>query len=100
MNETVTIRSCSAHDAETIMSLGIRTFRDTFDEANTPENMMQYINKTFTLRKIREELQEPGSVFFLAEKDEEAVGYARVRVSKKPKDWMDIHPGNRAALFR
>jgi ribosomal protein S18 acetylase RimI-like enzyme len=85
MNETVTIRSCSAHDAETIMSLGIRTFRDTFDEANTPENMMQYINKTFTLRKIREELQEPGSVFFLAEKDEEAVGYARVRVSKKPE---------------
>jgi ribosomal protein S18 acetylase RimI-like enzyme len=86
MNETVTIRSCSLHDAEAILSLGIRTFRDTFDEMNTPENMMLYINSTFTIRKIREELKEPGSVFFLAEQDKEAVGYARVRSSKKPKE--------------
>jgi ribosomal protein S18 acetylase RimI-like enzyme len=84
MNETVTIRSCSLHDAEVIVSLGIRTFRDTFDEMNSPQNMMLYINSTFTIRKIKEELQEPGSVFFLAEQDNEAVGYARVRSSKTP----------------
>mgnify|MGYP000011634770 CR=1 FL=1 len=85
MNETVTIRSCSLNDAQTILSMGIRTFRDTFDDMNTPENMMLYINKTFTLRKIKEEIKEPGSLFFIAEKDEEAVGYARVRTSKKPE---------------
>jgi diamine N-acetyltransferase len=85
MDETVTLRSCSLHDAETIVSLGIKTFRDTFDEMNTPENMMLYINKTFTLRRVKEEIQEPGSVFFLAEKDGEPIGYARVRASAKPE---------------
>jgi diamine N-acetyltransferase len=84
MNEVVTIRSCSLADAETIVSLGIRTFRDTFDEMNTPENMMSYINTTFTLRRIREEIQESGSVFFVAEKNQVAVGYARVRSSENP----------------
>jgi diamine N-acetyltransferase len=90
MNESVTIRSCSLHDAEALVSLGIRTFRDTFDEMNTPENMMLYLNKTFTLKRIREEIQEAGSVFFIAQKKEEAVGYARLRVSEKPKG-MEAH---------
>jgi diamine N-acetyltransferase len=84
MDESVTIRSCSLHDAEAILSLGIRTFRDTFDEMNTPENMMLYLNKTFTLKRIREEIQEPGSIFFIAEKDGDAVGYARLRTFEKP----------------
>jgi diamine N-acetyltransferase len=49
---------------------------------NTPENMMMYINEKFTIRKIREEMEEPGSLFFLAEKDHRAIGYARVRSSQ------------------
>jgi diamine N-acetyltransferase len=86
MNESISIRSCTLHDAEAIVSLGIRTFRDTFDEMNTPENMMLYLNKTFTLKRIKEEIQEPGSIFFIAEKDGEAIGYARLRIgSEKPE---------------
>jgi ribosomal protein S18 acetylase RimI-like enzyme len=84
MNESVSIRNCSAEDADAIVSLGIRTFRDTFDEMNTPENMMLYLNSTFTLRKIKEEITEPGAVFFLAEKHKKAIGYAHMRVSEKP----------------
>ena len=73
-------------DADAIVSLGIRTFRDTFDESNTPENMLLYINSTFTLKKVKAELREPGSVFFLAEKDDDPVGYARVRTSHTPDE--------------
>lgn len=86
MNESISIRSCSLQDAEAILSIGIRTFRDTFDEMNKPENMMLYINKNFTLKRIKEEIQEPGSVFFIAEKKNEAVGYARIRTSKTPDE--------------
>jgi GNAT superfamily N-acetyltransferase len=52
---------------------------------NTPENMMLYLNQNFTLKRIKEEIQEPNAVFFIAEKDEEAIGYARVRKSERPK---------------
>ena len=86
MDEKINVRSCSLHDAPSLVSLGIRTFRDTFDEVNTAENMMLYINKSFTLQKVKAEIQEPGSVFFLAERNNEAIGYARVRRSEKPKE--------------
>lgn len=84
MDKTVTIRSCSLKDAEALVSIGIRTFRDTFDEMNTPENMMLYLNETFTIKKIRAELQEPGSAYFLAESGDTTIGYARLRTGEIP----------------
>jgi len=86
MEELITVRSCSAQDANTLMSLGIRTFRDTFDDVNTPENMMLYINKAFTIRKILEELEEPRSIFFLAEVEDQPIGYARMRNVSVPEE--------------
>lgn len=85
VDESISIRSCALPDAEAIVSLGIRTFRDTFDEMNTPENMMLYINKTFTLKKIKEEIKERGSIFFIVEKDDDPIGYARLRTSHTPE---------------
>lgn len=84
MDESITIRTASLEDAQAIVSLGIRTFRDTFDDVNTPENMMRYLNQTFTVKKISEEIREPGSLFLLAERGEEIIGYARVRNSQTP----------------
>jgi diamine N-acetyltransferase len=86
MDESITIRTASLEDAQAIVSLGIRTFRDTFDDVNTPENMMQYLNKTFTVKRISEEIQEPGSLFLLAEQDAEIIGYARVRNAESPSE--------------
>jgi diamine N-acetyltransferase len=84
MDESITIRVASLDDVEAIVSLGIRTFRDTFDEVNTPENMMRYLNETFTLKRIGEEILEPDSAFFLAEQESTIIGYARVRYADKP----------------
>lgn len=86
MSHSITIRSCSLSDAEALVSIGIKTFRETFDEMNTPENMMRYLNDTFTLRKIRAELQEPGATYFLAEEKDSPIGYARLRTGEKPAD--------------
>ena len=85
MDSSITIRTCSLHDAERIVSLGIKTFRDTFDEFNSPEDMMLYLNSTFTKKRIQKEIAELGSVFFMAEIESNAVGYARVRNSDVPE---------------
>lgn len=89
MKDEITIRNCTKKDAEKILALAIRTFRDTFDESNTPENMMLYITGQLTLPKIKEALEEKGSVFFLAEKAGQAVGYARVRQSPLPEGFSE-----------
>lgn len=84
MNEGISVRTCNQQDIDTLVSLAIKTFRDTFDEFNTPGNMLLYINKTFTRKNIEQEMKEPGTVFFLAFDSRRAAGYAKIRTSEKP----------------
>lgn len=84
MNEGISVRTCNQKDVEALVALGIKTFRDTFDEYNTPENMIHYINDTFTRKIIEHEMKQPGTVFFLAFDGRKAAGYAKVRSSHTP----------------
>jgi diamine N-acetyltransferase len=86
MDDSITIRTCTLHDTDKIISLGIRTFRDTFDEFNSTEDMMLYLTETFNKKRIQKEIAELGSVFFMAEIDGDAIGYARVRTSPIPRE--------------
>lgn len=85
MNEGISVRTCTHSDVDALVSLGIKTFRDTFDEFNTPESMILYINKTFTKKTIEREMKEPGTVFFLAFDGRKAAGYAKIRASENPE---------------
>jgi diamine N-acetyltransferase len=80
----ITIRPCSQADVDTLVWLGIKTFRETFDAVNTAENMNLYLQTTFHTTKILDEMKERGSCFFLAEEDGQPVGFAKVRDSKTP----------------
>jgi diamine N-acetyltransferase len=89
MNEGISVRTCNQKDIDTLVSLGIKTFRDTFDEHNTPENMILYINKTFTRKIMESEMKQPGTVFFLALDGRQAVGYAKIKISPAPAKLSD-----------
>ena len=82
--EQVQIRKCTVNDVEAIVELGIHTFRDTFQEVNTEKDMDLYVNNTFTPAKIKEELEDKDSLFFLAEESGDIVGYAKVKTIAKP----------------
>ena len=84
MNEGISVRTCTAKDIDVLLALSIKTFRDTFDEFNSPENMIRYINGTFTKKIIEHEMKQPGTVFFLAVDDRRAAGYAKIRTSHPP----------------
>lgn len=90
MNEGISVRTCNDKDIDTLVALGIKTFRDTFDDFNTPENMMRYINKTFTKKAVQEEMKEPGTVYFLALDGRTPVGYAKMRASQNPQGLDDV----------
>jgi ribosomal protein S18 acetylase RimI-like enzyme len=89
-SNTVTIRTCSLQDADVLMSLGIQTFRETFEEVNTRENMKVYLETNFTKARLSNELSEAGAVFFIAEINGEPAGFSKVIASKKPAD-LDGH---------
>lgn len=77
-NPTPNVRRASSEDAELLADLGARTFVETFAEENTPEDMAAYLAVSFSRERLTAELTDPLSIFFIAEVDGGAAGYAKI----------------------
>ena len=77
-NSTLSIRRARVEDANLLAELGAQTFAETFTEDNTPEDMAAYLTASFNHEKLTEELTDPLSIFFIAEVDGNAAGYAKM----------------------
>lgn len=80
---TIQIRRATLNDKAALRILGINTFKDTFAEHNTAENMEQYIATAFSDAQLEKELKDKNQLFFLAEDGDRIAGYAKVREGKK-----------------
>ncbi len=80
----INVRYGNANDTSLLAELGARTFRDTFGPENTPENMAAYLAASFSPEKQAAELGDPSSVFLIAEVNDVAVGFARLKESQPP----------------
>lgn len=77
MNQVI-ISEASLNELETIQQLGRETFSETFAQSNTTADMKRYLEENFNEHKVRTELSNPDSIFFIAWEDEKAVGYLKV----------------------
>lgn len=77
-NSNLDIRHARIEDARLLAELGAQTFAETFTEENTPEDMAAYLADSFSLEKLTAELTDPLSIFFIAEVDGHAAGYAKL----------------------
>ncbi len=75
---TLEIRRAANDDASLLAELGAQTFLETFVDTTTPEDMAAYLAAAFTTEKLTEELNDPLSIFFIADADGEAAGYAKI----------------------
>lgn len=64
-----------------LCSLGLETFNESFAKFNHPDDMLAYTSLAFHPTQVETELNEPGSLFFLAYVNDEIAGYARLRLS-------------------
>ena len=72
------IRRADIADVHLLAGLGARTFSETFGPDNTPDDMAAYIATSFSPAQLESELLDSRSVFFVAEIDGAAVGYAKL----------------------
>jgi GNAT superfamily N-acetyltransferase len=77
-NPNPNIRRARIEDANLLVELGAQTFAETFSEENAPENMAAYLAASFNLETLTAELTDPLSIFFIAEVDGRAAGYAKL----------------------
>jgi ribosomal protein S18 acetylase RimI-like enzyme len=79
--ESLVTRVATAADAGLIAELSRATFYETFAPQNTPKNMEKFMNEQFSHERLMKEVTEEENIFFIAEINNEAVGYARLRDS-------------------
>ena len=72
------IRKLNIDDLETLRNLSIQTFRETFSEVNTKEDMQKYLDENLSEEKLKSELENPNSEFYFAENDNQILGYLKL----------------------
>lgn len=74
------IRRATAADAATLAAFAIRTFTDTFGAMNWPEDIADYLEKTYGEAYQRREIADPRIITLLAEQDHQLVAFAQLRI--------------------
>lgn len=77
----VTLRPTVAADIPALQRLAIDTQVDTFGAYNTEANMKAYLDQAYNQPSLHRELEEPGSVNYLAFLDDQLAGFMRLRIS-------------------
>ena len=100
MFERPLIRIATSADAEQLGALAARTFRDTFADDNSTDNMDAYVRDSFSLDRVRDELADDANTFLLAfvEGKELPGGYAKLRTGDLPAEFRTVIPGKRLVV--
>lgn len=77
MNKNITLTQATYADIDLIRALGIETFEETFAPYNTRSDMDQYLGEAFSYEKIKSEIEEPDTQYWIAHCDGEPAAYSR-----------------------
>jgi len=87
--ESETIRRATTEDLGDLLHMARTGFLQAFTAGNKPENVTAYLNEAFTLERFEQEMGDPASTFFVAEKDGEIIGYLKVNLAPGQTDIQD-----------
>ena len=93
----IEIRKATVADLEMLQKLSIQTFAETFAVTNTPENIANYIDKSFNTEQLIRELNTIESQFYMAFSDTIPVGYLKVNFGEAQ---TEIIEGNSLEIHR
>jgi ribosomal protein S18 acetylase RimI-like enzyme len=78
------IRKGQITDASNLAKLAERTFRDAFEESNTPQDLALHCNAHYGEAIQQRELSDPAVEVLVCEHDGALVAYAQLRTRKPP----------------
>ena len=83
------VRLGEARDARLLAEFGRQTFIDAFAGQIAHSNLTAFADKRFGEKQQAAELEQPGTVFFVASSDGQTAGYAKLSESVSPDDITD-----------
>ena len=72
------IRKINIDDLEALRNLSIQTFKETFEEVNTEEDMQKYLDENLSLERLKNELENLDSEFYFIENENKNLGYLKL----------------------
>jgi ribosomal protein S18 acetylase RimI-like enzyme len=95
-----TVRRASPADAEALARIGAATFVETFGHLYPPEDLQQYLPKTYAVEKCRAQLADPAiGVWFATLDSDEPVGFVVAGPCKLPADNLEPTAGEVQQLY-
>lgn len=74
----INIKRCNTKDLNFLREISYNTYNETFKDSNTESNMKDYLNKAFSMEKIKEEFSNKASHFYFIYADEKLAGYLKL----------------------
>ena len=78
------IKVACTNDTVDLSNLGRTTFTETYASHNNQENFQKYLQDSFSEASTREQLEDPGNFFLIAQLDDKMIGYAKLQENNKP----------------
>lgn len=75
----ISIRQAGIDDLQIICALGVTTFYEAYCLQDDSRDLARYVLECFSAEQIEREIEDKDSTFFIAEIDNCAVGYAKMR---------------------
>ena len=72
------IRKVEIADVEVLAKIAKQTFRETFAQGNTEEQLQEYFEEAYSLRVLSTELEDPDSETYFIMHEEEIAGFLKV----------------------
>ena len=67
-------------DIRLLQKIGRETFRETFSDGNTEENMTKYLEEGFSIEKLTVELNDQNTDFYFATFNGNIIGYLKTEL--------------------
>lgn len=72
------IRLANFADASLLRDLSETTFRDTYSEYNSPENIEKHVAKNFSLQQIEAELRDTSNQYIICENGKDLIAFVKL----------------------
>jgi ribosomal protein S18 acetylase RimI-like enzyme len=73
-----TFKECGVDDAGVLQKISEQTYYDAFKDFTSKETMQQYLTDAFSVPKLKQELANPHSKFYLLYADDTLAGYLKI----------------------
>ncbi|EGG24028.1 Transcriptional repressor of sporulation [Cavenderia fasciculata] len=84
------LKRVTINDVEQLLSIGRRTFFESFSAVNTEDDMKQYLETAFTIDKLTAEVNDTNSEFYFAVVDYAVVvGYLKLNYGQSQTEIKD-----------